>query len=381
MHRTVNTELQALRALTDSPFACHLVGHTMSVDGVHLLMDVCQCDLFCLMKAAEDANRSLPAPQIQFIMAQVVEVLDDLHAHNFIYRDLKPENLLINSDGYVRLADFGSSFKQETANEQSKTVKGTPEYMAPEMIRHEFHSKAVDFWALGCLMYDIICQEPFADALDDAEVQAAVLQYAKTKKLKWKNGGKKVGASKNTKLLVSELLQPISTERLGMGAEGADEIRKHRYFANMDWSALRTKTLIVPSEWRPSPVLCSTDLTVARQEEEPAEAIRRMQNEYATLKEQYLAMQAQLSHGAGAGGTSAAAEAPICRKRLSDGATGEPSAASRRKSSSRRVSAPAPNAIEFESTSKPMTLDAAVTTPPNQQQQLRQLSALELFDF
>jgi serine/threonine protein kinase len=133
-----HTTLQALRALTDSPFACHLVGHTMSADGVHLLLDVCQCDLFCLMKAAEDAGRSLPAPQVQFIMAQVVEVLDDLHAQNFIYRDLKPENLLVDSDGYVRLADFGSSFKQATANEQSKTVTGTVEYMSPEMIRHEF---------------------------------------------------------------------------------------------------------------------------------------------------------------------------------------------------------------------------------------------------
>jgi serine/threonine protein kinase len=230
-------------------------------------------------------------------------------------------------------------------------------------------------------MYDIICQEPFADALDDADVEAAVLQFAKTEKLKWKNGSKKVGASKNAKSLVSELLQPNPNERLGMGAEGADEIRTHGYFANMDWSALRAKSLTIPLDWRPNPGLCSTDLTIARMEEEPAEAIRRMQNEYAMLKEQYLIMQAQLSRGAGA---SSDAAAPISRKRLNDNTTGEPAA--RRRGSSRRVSAPAPgsigqpNAIKFESASKPMSLDEAVTTPPNQQQE-QQPSALELFDF
>ena len=68
-------------------------------------------------------------------MAQVLEVLDDLHRQQFIYRDLKPENLLVGSDGYIRLCDFGGSFKLSSPNEQSKTQTGTPEYDSSSLAR------------------------------------------------------------------------------------------------------------------------------------------------------------------------------------------------------------------------------------------------------
>ena len=111
-----------------------------------------------------------------------------------LIRDLKPENILVDTDGYIKLCqslcrylprpnvvatmnskaadlasllvvilgDFGASFKLVSPNEKTKTVTGTPDYMAPEMIRNQGHNRAVDYWAMGCLLYDMICREsPF----------------------------------------------------------------------------------------------------------------------------------------------------------------------------------------------------------------------------
>lgn len=138
----------------------------------------------------------------------------------------------------------------------------------------------------------LLTEEPFADtgSTDNDEISAAILEYTKTKKLKWKNGRKTVRVSRSTKSLVDELLHPDPTMRLGMGLNGADDIRNHSYFAEFDWSSLRLKTLTIPFNWRPNPKLCSTDLTIEHQDEMPQAALQRMKNEYTALREQYIRM-------------------------------------------------------------------------------------------
>lgn len=135
-------------------------------------------------------------------------------------------------------------------------------------------------------------EEPFSDtgSTDDDEILAAILEYTKSRKLKWKNGSKKVRVSRTTKSLVEELLHPDPTQRLGMGAKGAEDIRNHSYFDKFDWSSLRSKTLAIPLNWCPSPKLCGTDLTTEHQDEEPQAALQRMKNEYSALREQYIRM-------------------------------------------------------------------------------------------
>ena len=88
----------------------------------------------------------------RFYAAQVTHIFEYMHGMNIIYRDLKPENLLVSADGYLKLTDFG--FAKVVVN-RTYTLCGTPEYIAPEILLNKGHGKPVDYWALGILIYEM----------------------------------------------------------------------------------------------------------------------------------------------------------------------------------------------------------------------------------
>lgn len=101
----------------------------------------------------------------RFYAATVTLCFEYLHNKNIIFRDLKPENLLIGNDGYLKLTDFG--FAKILNEGRTFTICGTPEYIAPEVILNQGHGKAVDWWTLGVLIYEMHAGiDPFSD--DDA---------------------------------------------------------------------------------------------------------------------------------------------------------------------------------------------------------------------
>lgn len=99
----------------------------------------------------------------KFYVSQVVLAFEYLHSNNVIYRDLKPENVIMDVNGYIKITDFGLA-KRISAVESTKSFVGTPDYFCPEMIKRKGHSFMVDWWTLGIFTYELLIgKPPFTD--------------------------------------------------------------------------------------------------------------------------------------------------------------------------------------------------------------------------
>ena len=96
----------------------------------------------------------------KFYTTQIVLALEYLHENNIIYRDLKPENVMIGSDGYVKITDFGLSKRDVKGEKDATSMCGTPEYFAPEVLSKQGHGKTVDWWTLGCFIFELFTGNP-----------------------------------------------------------------------------------------------------------------------------------------------------------------------------------------------------------------------------
>ncbi|XP_009409003.2 phototropin-1A isoform X2 [Musa acuminata AAA Group] len=243
--------------MLDHPFLPTLYASFQSKTHICLITDYCPGgELFLLLD--RQPEKVLKEDAVRFYAAEVVVALEYLHCQGIIYRDLKPENILLRRDGHVSLTDFDlsclTSCKPQlllpTVEDKKKQIKekispifvaepmrasnsfvGTEEYIAPEIISGAGHTSAVDWWALGILLYEMLYgYTPFR-----GKTRQKTFANILHKDLRFPGS---ISVSLPVKQLIYRLLHRDPRNRLG-SCHGANEVKKHPFFRGINWALVR----------------------------------------------------------------------------------------------------------------------------------------------
>uniref|UniRef100_A0A8C8GLU8 protein kinase C n=1 Tax=Oncorhynchus tshawytscha TaxID=74940 RepID=A0A8C8GLU8_ONCTS len=176
-------------------------------------------------------------PRAIFYAACVVLGLQFLHEHEIVYRDLKLDNLLLDTEGYVKIADFGLCKEGMGFRDRTSTFCGTPEFLAPEVLTETSYTRAVDWWGLGVLIFEMLVGESPFPGDDEEEVFDSIV-----------NDEVRYPRFLSTEAIsvMRRLLRRSPERRLGAGERDAEEVKKHLFFRNMDWNGLLAKKVKPP---------------------------------------------------------------------------------------------------------------------------------------
>lgn len=217
------------------PFLVNMLGSFQDEERLYLVLEyVVGGEFFTHLRSAgrfsEDTAR--------YYAAQILLSFEYIHSMDIIYRDLKPENLLLDIDGNVKITDFGFA---KRIDHRTYTLCGTPDYLAPEIILNKGHGKPVDWWALGVLVYEMLAGYPPYYDDDPMGTYQKILHG----KLEFPSH-----FSRASRDIIKKLLQADLTKRYGNLKGGARDIKAHPWFSSVDFDALlrrQTKPPIVPA--------------------------------------------------------------------------------------------------------------------------------------
>mmetsp|Transcript_7032 Transcript_7032/g.9158 ORF Transcript_7032/g.9158 Transcript_7032/m.9158 type:complete len:803 (+) Transcript_7032:90-2498(+) len=220
------------------PFVANLVASFKDHRFVYMLMGLVQGGELESIMHTPTANE-LTNEKAIFYSAGIMEGLSYMHRLGFVYRDLKPQNVLISNEGYPVIADFG--FAKHVTN-KTFTFCGTPLYLAPEIILNRGHNWGADHWSLGVLVFEMLTGfTPFyEESMDQMELFRAIVQD----KLKFPEFPRNI--SSDAKSFVRGLLTKNPNKRLGAGAGGIEELYWHAWFKEIDFVRLRHKEYKAP---------------------------------------------------------------------------------------------------------------------------------------
>ena len=211
-------------------------------------------ELFTLMRK----EIKFSAENAKFYITQIIDALDTLHKNKIIYRDLKPENLLLDSEGYLKFVDFGVAKQIEN---KTKTLAGTPTYMAPEIVKQEYYSFEVDWWSLGILTYEMTVGLDPWDENDPMKIyekiKKGLILFPKNMDKKLKNfiqhlligdPSKRMGTFSRAELkkIEKENENIINKSNINYSKKEIKKINiyDHIYIKNYPWKELRNKEII-----------------------------------------------------------------------------------------------------------------------------------------
>ncbi|XP_045070117.1 ribosomal protein S6 kinase alpha-6 [Coregonus clupeaformis] len=187
---------------------------------------------------------------VKFYLAELALALDHLHHLGIVYRDLKPENILLDEAGHIKLTDFGLSKESVDVDKKAYSFCGTVEYMAPEVVNRRGHNQSADWWSLGVLMFEMLTGTLPFQGNDRNETMNMILKA-------------KLGMPQFMSLEAQSLLRMLfkrnPANRLGAGADGVEEIKRHAFFSTIDWNKLYRTELqppFKPAAGKPDDTFC-----------------------------------------------------------------------------------------------------------------------------
>lgn len=244
---------QEILATSNHPFIVTLYHSFQSEDYLYLCMEYCMGGEF--FRALQTRKtKCISEDDARFYASEVTAALEYLHLMGFIYRDLKPENILLHKSGHIMLSDFDLSIQAKDAKNpvvkgtaqstildtricsdgfRTNSFVGTEEYIAPEVIRGNGHTAAVDWWTLGILTYEMLFGFTPFKGDNTNETFCNILKSEVT----FSNNNE---VSRACKDLIKKLLTKNESKRLG-SRMGAADIKRHPFFKKVQWSLLRNQ--------------------------------------------------------------------------------------------------------------------------------------------
>ncbi|ORY85080.1 kinase-like domain-containing protein [Protomyces lactucae-debilis] len=225
-----NDERSMLRKVKH-PFTITLWGTFFDSKNLYMVMDFIEGgELFSLLRK----SHRFPNPVAKFYAAEVCLALDYLHHNDIIYRDLKPENLLLDRHGHIKITDFG--FAKEVPD-ITWTLCGTPDYLAPEVVASKGYNKSVDWWSLGILTYEMLAgHPPFYDP-NPMKLYENILAGH----VRYPSYFEPAAKDFLQKLLTADL-----TKRYGNLRNGSRDIMEHAWFSEVNWERLARRDIEPP---------------------------------------------------------------------------------------------------------------------------------------